>query len=331
MRGKEMTVKDQILLLLNENKGVFISGEETAAQLSVSRAAVWKAIQGLRGEGYHIEASPHKGYALATDTDVLSIEKINAMLQGTAKNLRFIKYHTVSSTNIIARELAAAEEKEGAVVLAEEQTTGKGRKGRAFFSPGQSGLYLSILLRPKYSVTASLLLTTAAAVAVARGIEEITGKEAQIKWVNDVYLEDKKVCGILTEASLAMENGGLDYAVVGIGVNVFAPHDGFPTDIKEIATALFPHTKTKSDIKNRLAAAILNHFMAYYQELTQKTFLPEYKRRSFLIGKKISVFRGKDILSATALDIDDDFRLIVRYDNGKEEALDSGEISVRQR
>lgn len=322
-------VKDQILALLDENKGHFVSGEEIAGKLFISRAAVWKVIQGLRGEGYEIEAVTRKGYALSIDTDVLSIEAICAKLSDDAKCLRLVKYHSVSSTNTVAKELAVDGEKDGLVVLTEEQTAGKGRKGRGFFSPGQAGLYLSILLHPPYSVTDSLLMTTAAAVAVCQAIEEITGKEAQIKWVNDVYLEGKKVCGILTEAALAMENGGLDYAVVGIGVNVFAPQGGFPDELKEIATALFPHTETKGDIKNQLAAAILNHFMAYYRELTAKTFLPSYRKRSFLLGKKISVFRGKDTLEATALDIDDDFRLIVRYDDGDKEALDSGEVSVR--
>lgn len=324
-----MTVKDKVLTLLNENKGAFVSGEEIAGELSVSRAAIWKAIQALRGEGYDIEAVTRKGYALAVDSDVLSATAIESMLLKDIGKLRIHQYPAVSSTNTTAKEMAASGAEEGVVVIAEEQTAGKGRKGRDFYSPGQAGLYLSILLRPSYSVADSLLLTTAAAVAVARAIEEITGEEARIKWVNDVYCRDKKVCGILTEASLAMENGGLDYAVVGIGVNVFTPKNGFPPELREIATALFPDEKTKSGVKNRLAAAILNHFMSYYRELTAKTFLQEYKNRSLLPGREILVLRGNDTQKAMAISIDDRFRLRVRYPDGKEEALDSGEVSIR--
>ncbi|HMM06065.1 MAG TPA: biotin--[acetyl-CoA-carboxylase] ligase [Clostridiales bacterium] len=326
-----MSVKDRVLSLLHENKGAFVSGEEIAAGLCVSRAAIWKAIQTLRAEGYEIEASPRKGYALDGDTDLLSAAAIAAKLKGAGEGLRLLQYPAVSSTNIVAAEMAAAGERDGTVVLAEEQTAGKGRKGRGFFSPGQAGLYLSILLRPKYSLSDSLLLTTAAAVAVSRAIEAVSGQDAQIKWVNDVYINGKKVCGILTEAALAMENGGLDYAVVGIGVNVFAPKEGFPPELREIATALFPETKSKSGVKNDLAAAILNHFMAYYRDLTAKTFLPAYRERCFFLGKEIFVLRGNAAQKATALAIDDHFRLVVRYPDGKEEALDSGEVSVRWR
>ncbi len=323
-----MNLKDQILSLLAAEKGSFVSGEELAAHLYVTRAAVWKSIKSLQAEGYTITAVTNKGYALAADTDLFTVATVAEKLTGTAKKLRFIKHPLVTSTNAIVRELADHGEAEGIVVMAEEQSAGRGRKSRGFFSPANTGLYMSILLRPKYSVADSLLLTTAAATAAALAIEAVTGKNAQIKWVNDVYLDGRKVCGILTEAALAMENGGLDYAVVGIGVNVFPPEGGFPPELATIATSLFTDTKSKNGIKSQLAAEILNHFIPYYKKLTEKAFLPEYRKRSFLLGQKITVSRHNQEHTATAIAIDDHFRLIVRDENGKEKALDSGEVSV---
>ncbi len=324
-----MNLKDQILSLLAAEKGSFVSGEELAARLYVTRAAVWKSIKSLQAEGYDITAVTNKGYALAADTDLFTAATVAEKLTGAAKELRFIKHPLVTSTNAIVRELADQGETEGVVVIAEEQSAGRGRRNRGFFSPANTGLYMSILLRPKYSVTDSLLLTTAAATAAALAIEAVTGKNAQIKWVNDVYLDGKKVCGILTEAALAMENGGLDYAVVGIGVNVFPPKENFPPELETVATSLFTDAKTKNSIKSRLAAEILNHFIPYYEKLTEKAFLSEYRKRSFLLGQKITVSRHNQEHTATAVAIDDHFRLIVRDENGNENALDSGEVSVR--
>ena len=324
-----MKLKDQILSLLAAEKGSFVSGEELAARLYVTRAAVWKSIKSLKAEGYAITAVTNKGYALAADTDLFTAAAVAENLTGAAKSLRFMKYRLVASTNAMIRELADHGEAEGVVVLADEQSAGKGRKSRGFFSPANSGLYMSILLRPKYSVTDSLLLTTAAATAVALAIETVTGKNAQIKWVNDVYLDGRKVCGILTEAALAMENGGLDYAVVGIGINVYPPPGGFPPELETVATSLFTDEKTKNGVKSRLAAEILNHFISYYEKLTEKAFLPEYRKRSFLLGQKITVLHHNGEDAATAIAIDDNFRLIVRDGNGEEKALDSGEVSIR--
>lgn len=324
-----MTNKDRILSFLVKNKGSFISGEQIANTLSISRTSVWKAIKSLQSEGYSIEAVTNKGYSLSKDTDVLSVEFISKYIKDDINELRLEKHNSVSSTNNIARELANNGEPEGIVVLADKQTAGRGRKNRNYFSPAGTGLYMSILLRPKFSIEYSLFLTTAAATAVSIAIEKISGKITHIKWVNDVWMDGKKVSGILTEADLSMENGGLDYVIVGIGVNVFEPKEGFPKELSDIATSVFKNNETKGNIRNRLAAEILNNFIYYYRNLEKKTFLPEYKKRSFIIGKNVTVINNDNCQKAIALDIDDNCHLIVKYENGKIEALSSGEISIK--
>ena len=187
---------------------------------------------------------------------------------------------------------------------------------------------MSLLLRPQEcTAEQALRLTTMAAVAICEAIEDVAGEEAQIKWVNDIYMRGKKVCGILTEASFSMESGLLDYAVVGIGVNVYAPADGFPEELNAIAGPVFTHPE--GDGKNRLAAAILNRLMLRYRAASISDTVAEYRRRSFLIGRKVWVQRGDMERAATVLDVDQQCRLAVQYENGEEEALFSGEVRLR--
>ncbi|WP_379127318.1 biotin--[acetyl-CoA-carboxylase] ligase [Paenibacillus sp. sgz500958] len=324
-----MTVKEQILSLLHDNKGGYISGEEIAGQLSVTRSAVWKAIKSLQTDGYSIQAVTNKGYSLSHLTDILSAGAISKYLDTQAQKLRLEVVKTIPSTNEAAKILASNGEAEGKVILAEEQTAGRGRNGRPFFSPPKTGIYMSILLRPKLSAAESILLTTSAAVAVALAIENVSGKATQIKWVNDVCIEGKKVCGILTEASLSLENGLLDYAVLGIGINVALPAGGFPDDLSGIATAVFPESIHYDDLRCRLVAEVLNRFMEFYVHLTDRRFLPEYRTRIISLGKTVLVVKDNKQREATAIDIDNDCRLKVRYENGDEEYLSSGEVSIK--
>lgn len=324
-----MTVKEHILSLLDGNKGEYISGEEIAVQLSVSRSAVWKAIKSLRSDGYPIQAVTNKGYSLSPHTDILSASAISKYLDTRGQKLRVEVLKTISSTNEAVKNLASNGEAEGKVILSEEQTAGRGRKGRKFFSPPGTGLYMSILLRPKLSAADSALLTTSAAVAVALSLESVSGKETQIKWVNDVFMEGKKVCGILTEASMSLENGLLDYAVLGIGINVALPSDGFPNDLTEIATSVFPESIHYDDLRNRLVAEILNNFMGFYEHLTDRLFLSEYRKRIISLGKPVTVIKDNKQRKATAIDINSDCHLKVRYENGDEEYLSSGEVSIK--
>ena len=226
-----MSVKDEVLKELENNKGDYISGGQLADNLGVSRNSVWKAIKALEKSGYEINAIPNKGYCLAEKNDILSSYSIKQHLKNP--HLDISVFSSVTSTNTILKEMAEQGAKEGTVIIAEEQTAGRGRTGKQFYSPKGTGIYISILLRPDIPAEESLFLTTSAAVATARAIEDVSDKRALIKWVNDIYLEDKKACGILTEGAFNVETGKLDYAIVGIGINVCIPDGGFPDNINK--------------------------------------------------------------------------------------------------
>lgn len=371
-----MTTKEQLLTLLEaaraaaqadagraQEGAAWLSGEKLAARLGLSRTAVWKAVQALQQEGFAIESSRRLGYRLAPDADALSVPAIRAQLGEAAGALQLQLHRQLESTNLTARQLAAGGAPAGLVVLADRQCAGRGRLGRSFFSPAGCGLYMSIVLRPTIEASQAVLLTTAAAVAVCEAVEALTGQSPQIKWVNDVFLHGKKICGILTEAAFGAENDRLEYAVAGIGINVHTPPDGWPPELADIVGAVLPpvrgtggadETGTPADktaatpstvpadgglpapgdippggIRSRLAGEVLRRFWQYSQQLEQRAFLEGYRRRSLVVGKRIDILRGEQRTPALALGIDDDCRLLVRTGDGRELALSSGEISVR--
>ena len=324
----QLSTKENILALFEANKGIYFSGEEIAAQLSVSRAAVWKAVNALRSDGYVIDAVPNKGYRLSMNTDILSVQGIEKYLDPQNRQLTIQVLPEVSSTNTMLREKANEETPEGYVIIANGQTEGRGRRGRSFYSPVDTGIYLSILLRPKEIATNELTnLTSMAAVAACETIEEVSGQTPGIKWVNDIYIDGRKVSGILTEASISMENGSVEYVVVGIGFNVYLPEDGFSGEIKDIAGAIFD--RKKDDGKNLLVAGVLNHFMNYYAEFDKKDYVKKYQERSLVVGKEITVLAPSGSRRALALEVDDTCALIVQYEDCSTERLNSGEISIR--
>lgn len=323
-----MRTKEKLLALFEENKGTYFSGEEIAERLSVSRTAVWKAVNSLRSEGYEIDAVQNKGYCLSVSTDILSAQGIRKYLKPACASMELEVLPVAESTNVLLKERAGAGAEDGYVLLANSQTAGRGRLGRSFYSPGDTGVYMSLLLRPKgYSPDQAVRLTTMAAVAACEAIEEVSGKEAQIKWVNDVYMENKKVSGILTEAAFSLEDSGLDYIVVGIGINAYPPKEGFPPELEQIAGTVFQ--ERRSDGKNRLAAAFLNHFMDCYAAGEKMDYAKEYRARSLVIGKEIRVISPAGQREARALDVDGECRLVVQYGDGSRETLSSGEISIR--
>lgn len=324
-----MAVKDEILKIFEEGRGAYYSGEELAARLGVSRNAVWKAVKQLETDGYKFNAVSGRGYCMDEQCDVLSEQGIKSQLGSLADSLDLHVYKTISSTNTVLKEMAANGAVEGTILVSSEQTAGRGRMNRKFYSPQGTGLYLSILIRPRMSASESLFITTAAAVAVARAIEEISGRATGIKWVNDVFMDGKKVCGILTEGSLDMESGGLEYAVLGIGINIAPPKGGFPDEIKDIAGAVFEGSTPCINSKNRIAAAVINYFMEYYKNLGQHSFLDEYIKRSIIVGKEIMVLGAAQPRKAKALSIDSECRLHVMYESGEQAVLSSGEVSIR--
>lgn len=323
-----MDTKEKVLALFEQNRGMYFSGEMLAERLEVSRTAVWKAVKTLQKDGYKIDAVRNKGYCLSEDTDILSVQGIRKYLRQACMDVELHVEDEVDSTNTVVRRQAEAGAQEGYTVIANHQTAGRGRRGRTFYSPSESGIYLSILLRPQhYTAEQAVQITTIAAVAVCEALERVSGEKAEIKWVNDVFMEGKKVCGILTEASFGLEDGFLEYAVLGVGLNVCPPEGGFPEELTEIAGTIF--TETQNDGKNKIAAEILNRFMEYYHAPLHGNYVEEYRRRSFVIGKEIYVLSGGERTWAKALDVDEKCQLLVEDENGQEKLLSSGEISIR--
>ena len=202
--------------------------------------------------------------------------------------------------------------------------------GRRFYSPPGSGLYMSILLRPGTEASRSTGITACAAVAVALAIEELSGRPANIKWVNDIYMDKRKVCGILTEASVDCESGLLNYAVVGIGINTLVPAGDFPQELQTIAGSAFSAETVVPHLRCRLAAAVIDNLMTFYQNPDSGNCFEEYKKRSFLLGKPVRIHRpDQEAIPATAIDLDREYALIVRFEDGSEQRINSGEVSVR--
>jgi len=324
-----MELKQSVLAFLEKNRGESISGAKLASELGVTRSAIWKGIKALQSEGYSINAVTNKGYCLSENSDILSEMSIKPFLRGQARDMEIEVFKTIDSTNTHAKSLAQNGAKQGRIVISEEQTAGRGRLGRSFYSPASTGIYMSIILRPKLSIEHSLLITTSVAVAVSRAIEKLCGIETKIKWVNDIFYNDKKICGILCEASLDFESGGLEYAVVGIGINVNTLQESFPQDLKGIATSIFNENSSKN-VRSELVAEILNNISQCYDEVENKDFLKEYKARSLLLGEEILVINGDKTEPATAIDIDEKARLIVKFPDGSIKALNSGEVSVKK-
>ncbi len=323
-----MTTKEQLLALFEANRGVYFSGEEIARKLSVSRAAVWKAVKTLQNEGYAIDAVTNKGYCLSAQTDILSAQGIQKYLNTEIKDMKISVLPTVSSTNSFVREQANNGAAPNSLVVANEQTAGRGRVGRSFYSPKDTGVYMSLLLRPKqYSAEQAVSITTMAAVAVCEAIEAVSGEKAEIKWVNDIFVRGKKVCGILTEGSFGLESGMLEYAVLGIGINLYQPESGFSEELQPIAGAIF--TARRNDAKNRLVSEFLNRFYGYYAESYQSSYVEQYRKRCFVIGRQVTLISANESKEAVVLGIDDRCRLLVKYLDGTEDCCSSGEISIR--
>lgn len=245
----------------------------------------------------------------------------------TVDGLSLQVFPCLPSTNTLAKQLGYEGAPHGLVIAAEEQTAGRGRMGRSFFSPDGTGIYFSLLLRPTLPPTDSLLITTAAAVAVAQALEALSEKRAEIKWVNDIYMDGKKVCGILTEAAIAPAGDRLLFAVLGIGINLQPPKEGFPSDLQEKAGGIWKDNA--SHLRGRILAEVLNRFMPIYENLQEKAFIAEYCARSMLDGRPVHVLKGDSTIPATALHITENLALKVRYDNGETEELFTGDVSIR--
>lgn len=260
-------------------------------------------------------------------SEMISSDLLRRFLSENVKEKVNITVKEVSqSTNSDVKKAALDGEREGTVVVALSQTSGRGRMGRSFFSPDCTGVYMSVLLRPEIQPEETLLITTAAAVSVCETLDKIGADGSAIKWVNDIFLNSKKVCGILTEGGFASAKK-IDYAVLGVGINLFEPKNGFPDDLEKIAGAVFE--SFIPEMRERFIANFLNIFFEYYDALLLKKHVQKYRERCFIVGSQVDVVRSDTKCRATVLGIDDKCCLEVEYSNGEKEILTSGEVSLR--
>ena len=325
-----MSTKNRILELLEQQRGESISGEHLAGVLGISRNAVWKAIKELQKDSYNIVAVTNKGYCLSAENDIISIPGIKPFLSERSQfYANKIQVHkSLESTNKTAKEMAVAGAEHGTIIISDCQTMGRGRYSRNFFSPSGGGLYMSIVLRPEAMHFKNPTSVTAfAAVSVCEAIESISTKVPRIKWVNDIFIDGKKVCGILTEAVTDFESGGLDWVVLGIGINVHTRTEDFPCDLQSIATSIYPDEKM-SGVRNRLSAEIINRILGFETLPSETEIFEKYKKRLMVLGKKITVIQNQVEYKATAIDVDSVGHLVVKNESGERITLSSGEIRI---
>lgn len=312
-----MTLKNEILSLLLSSDS-YISGEEIAVKFNKSRAAVWKAVKSLQAEGYGISAQTHRGYRLTDSRNLVSVQGIRAYLKS---DIALEYFASVDSTNNVCKRMLADGREGTFLVAANHQTAGRGRQGKSFYSPADTGVYFSLVIRPDSSLQNAVTATTAAAVAVCRAIERLTEKKPQIKWVNDIYLDDRKICGILTEAQTSMEDGTVDSVIIGIGINIST--DDFPQSVSQAGSL---DTKVN---RNALVAEIADELVRIAGS-NYNTFIDYYRSHSYVIGRRINFIQNGKIMSATAIAIDETGGLTVELEDGSRTTLRSGEISVRR-
>nr|WP_325185627.1 biotin--[acetyl-CoA-carboxylase] ligase [uncultured Oscillibacter sp.] len=311
----------------------FLSGEDLSRRLGLSRAAVWKAVDALRKEGYAIEARTGLGYRLTAAPDAMTESEIRSFLGETALVGRTLQcFDELDSTNLRAKQLALAGAPDGAVVTADCQTAGRGRMDRSFQSPRGKGVYLTALLRPDLPPERLLPVTAMAGVAVCDAVEELCGVRPGLKWPNDPVLGGKKLCGILTELSLEGETGRVQYLVLGIGVNVGQTAGDFTPEVAEMATSL-AMALGRSVSRPALAAAEIRALDRLYADLLEGNLAPYLaacRRDCVNLGRTVQLISPDGTReTARALDIDDDFSLVVRGSAGEVKTVRSGEVSVR--
>lgn len=321
-------MKRQVLEVLKKNKNNFISGEQLSNQLGVTRTAIWKHINTLKEEGYKIESISRKGYKLIEEPDILSKEELLIELDSNKLGNDIYCFKTIDSTNNYAKKLALDGAVEGTIVLSDEQTGGRGRLGRNWVSPYGANIYMSMILRPIIYPSEAAKITEITAATVANAINKVTNLETGIKWPNDIILDNKKVCGILTEMSAELND--INYVIVGIGINVNI--DEFPEDIKNIATSI-KKTLGSEVSRKELVINIMEEFEKLYYDFINTGSLQKTvdicKKRSVTLGKTVKIINKNKTMVAKAIDITENGELVIKKDDGEIINIISGEVSVR--
>ena len=314
-------MEKKLLEILQKHQGHFISGQQISEELHVSRMTRSTQIKKLKEKGYHIQTSTKKGYCLTLENDVIFIEQIKEKIPSFYQDIHY--FDEIDSTN---QYMKTHDFKQGDIIIANQQTSGKGRNGRSFHSPCQKGIYLSLMLKPNLTIYDSLKITACCGVAVVKAIQKNYPLFPQIKWVNDIILNDLKVCGILCEASLEMNTARLESMIVGVGINVH--HYDMPEDLQGIAGCL----EDQCDLfvpRQKIIIDFLNFFYDDYSKLSSLSFLKTYRQHSYVLHQDIMVYENNQQYPAYVSAINDDASLTLIVD-GQEKILQSGEVSIRK-
>jgi biotin--[acetyl-coA-carboxylase] ligase len=317
----------RILELLRRQEG-FLSGEDIGRELSITRAAVWKGIKKLREEGYEIEAVTNRGYRLTNPETMYNKRELEQGLKTKTMGQSIYFYEETDTTNNRARELALEGAPEGTLVVAEKQTAGRGRRGKVWESPLGTGIWMSLVLRPQIMPAEASVLTLLCGLATAEAIKAETGLSAGIKWPNDILINGKKAVGILTEMDCEMSE--VHFVIPGIGINVNTA--SFPPEIADIATSLYLEcgkTVSRRRLVHKVLERLEEHYETFLRTGSFTAMLEDYRKHCITLGKEVHVL-GREPFFAEALDITPEGELLVRRaDNGKEEVVFSGEVSIR--
>ena len=322
-------MKEEILSILKVNPGSYISGQDLSNKLGVSRTSIWKNINSLKEDGYIIDSVSKKGYMIISSPDLLTSDEVSEFLKTINIGKEIIHFDSVGSTNNVAKDLASKGAKHGTVIIGEEQLSGKGRLGRQWLAPKHKGIWMSIILKPEIDPINVPKITHISAAAVILALKEFNIK-ALVKWPNDIIINNKKICGILTEMS--GEINRISYVVVGIGINANLESSDIPADISEKASSIYLETLKIIDRK-KLTASVLNNFEMLYEMFISTGAIVESinicRENSILLGKQIRILRQGKTETAKAVDINNAGELVVKFKDGHLESIISGEVSIR--
>lgn len=320
-------MKEEILRLLRSADG-YISGQELCNRFGVSRTAVWKAINQLKEAGYEIEAQQNKGYRLMAAPDLMTEAEIKSLMHTDWVAKEVLYFDTIDSTNTKAQELAEKGYPSGTLVVADKQESGKGRRGRSWVSPSGTGIFMTLMIKPDINPNNASMLTLVAALAVAKAITSVTGEDAMIKWPNDIVVNGKKVCGILTEMNAQFDY--INHIVVGIGINVH--NESFPEEISQMASSLMIEAGGKRFHRAQIIAETMSYFEQYYDTFLKtqdlSALVREYDKLLVNRNKSVRVLDPKEPFDGKAMGITPKGELIVDTWESRK-LVSSGEVSVR--
>ena len=320
-------MKNKILRIL-KNSEDFVSGEKMSEEFNMTRSGIWKYINMLKEDGYNIESLPRKGYRIISSPDILTYEEIEEYLKTNFIGRHLQYFYSIDSTNKKAKDIAF-DEKEGTVLIAEEQLEGKGRMGREWISPKGRGIWMSIILKPKVEPMAVSKITLLGAAAVHKALENMN-INSKIKWPNDILIDNKKICGILTEMNCELNM--INYVVIGIGINVNLNDNDIPEELKHKATSIKISQGGEIDRK-KLVGNILNEFEKLYipfkEKGNAKRAIDICRANSAIIDKEVKIIQGEEVKIGKVIDLNENGELMVEFGNGYVEDIFSGEISIR--